>query len=407
MKSFVLVSAVAARALAASPDIYAQAPDTVLGCECSGPCQVGMLFECNVAPVCQVKDKNCKRGTADWSVTMFEYYDYCVYNQYPAYEALTAAQKKAMVLKHVHQDTHPSTYPSTVSVLTGIMGESVMVSFDASADVFPEKRTKYIHSVGVTGGIRFDSTGDHAYTGLFQGAEHGLIRFSSAKETGKDGVAPGMGIKFFRDGRPSANFVAMFSLDGQPCTDTDFFTHDWSNHISNTDNFGLKLIAAKFWQASYCPLMVGLSDLSSDANGQAGEFPYQLVFHALVKSDCPCQDYAKCLANLASIPVGTKIFEVRALSQPGAAPEVIGHITLTDALSTSKFGDEQLFFRHQHMEEDFEARPAWLAAIDRKTQCGMGCTGQTAPGIEKGCSSPFNGTAASDDMLTTDIQVVV
>jgi hypothetical protein len=407
MKSFVLASVVASRAFADSTDIYAEAPDTVLGCECTSPCEVGLLFHCNVAPVCKVKDKNCQKGTADYSVSMLSYYDYCEYNKYQSYEALTAGQKKSLVLGHVHGDTSPSTYPSTLSVLTGIMGESVRVSFEGVSDIFPEERKKWIHSVGVTGGIKFESTGDHGYTGLFQGADHGLIRFSSAKETGKGGVAPGMGIKFFRDGRPSANFVAMYSLDGQPCTDQDFFAHPWSNHISLTDNFGLEIIAAKFWQASYCPLMVGLSDLSSESENAVGTFPFQLTFHALVKSDCPCQDYVKCLANLASIAVGTQIFEVRAIAQPGAAAELIGHITLTDELTTSKFGDEELFFKHQHMEDDFELRPAWLAAIDRKQQCGMGCTGTKPPTIEQGCSSPFNNTETSDGMLTTDIEVVV
>lgn len=286
------------------------------------------------------------------------------------------------------------------------MGESVMVSFDASADVFPEKRTKYIHSVGVTGGIRFESAGNHAYGGLFQGADYGIIRFSSAKKPSKGGVAPGMGIKFFRDGRPSANFVAMYGLDGQPCSDSSFFAHDWSNHIAATDNFGLKLIAAKFWQASYCPLMVGLSDLASGSDGSQGNFPFRLHFHPLVDVDCPCQDYSRCLANLANkIAVDTKIFEVKAQASPSdATPSIIGHIVLTDQLVLSKFGDEQLFFRHQHMEEDFDIRPDWLSAIDRKKECGMGCAGRQAPTISKGCSSPFNNTERmemrSDDTVT-------
>merc|ERR1719460_623376 len=108
------------------------------------------------------------------------------------------------------------------------------------------------------------------------------MRLSSAKEpSAGGGTAPGMGVKFFRDGRPSANFVAMYSLDGQPTTDTNFFAHDWNNHIPMTDNFGLKIIAAKFWQASYCPLMVGFLDMvinAPDALVAFGSFPFQLFF---------------------------------------------------------------------------------------------------------------------------------
>lgn len=364
------------------------------------------MFECNVAPVCSVASKDCSNGTAEWSVTK-GFYDYCTFPPDMKYEELKAAQKKSIVMAHVVKDRRSGTYPNPVSILTGILGESVMMSFDASADVFPQSRSKYIHSVGVTGGIRFDSNGRHPYKGLFEGAEHGVLRLSSAKDPSSGGTAPGMGIKFFRDGRPSANFVAMYSLDGQPCSDTDFFQHDWNNHIALTDNFGLKIIAAKFWQASYCPLMVGLSDLARSADGQQNAFPFKLNFHSLVKSDCECKDYEKCLQNLiTNLPVGKELFEVRAQAEPSAQEELIGTITVTDAFTTSKFGDEDLFFKHQHMEEDYELQPNWLSAIDRKAQCGMGCTGLKPPPISKGCSSPFNSTVSSAMMLQDDLVVV-
>lgn len=392
-------AAVAEGTLTDTSDIYAQPPSTLKGCECKGKCTTSALFECNVAPFCSVKGKDCRNGTAEWSVTK-GYYDYCSYEQYKKYEDLPAAKKKAIVMAHVNKDKVSGKYPAIVNVLTGILGESVMVSFDASADVFPQERKKYIHSVGVTGGIRFDSNGKHPYKGLLEGAEHGILRLSSAKDPTGAGAAPGMGIKFFRDGRTSANFVAMYSLDGQPCSDKDFFQHDWNNHIALTDNFGLKIIAAKFWQASYCPLMVGLSDLATGADGAQGEFPFKLNFHSLVKSDCDCNDYAQCLQNLiTNLPVGTKIFEVRAQAAPNAPEELIGSITITDAMTTSKFGDEELFFKHQHMEDDYALKTDWLATIDRKAQCGMGCTGTKAPTIDRGCSSPFNSTMREDDVV--------
>eukprot|EP00933_Yihiella_yeosuensis_P064832 TRINITY_DN6836_c2_g2_i2.p1 TRINITY_DN6836_c2_g2~~TRINITY_DN6836_c2_g2_i2.p1 ORF type:complete len:403 (+),score=80.58 TRINITY_DN6836_c2_g2_i2:60-1268(+) len=401
MRLLVKASIFVVLAAGTATDIYDQPPTTLKGCECTSACQTSVLFHCNVAPFCSVKSKDCAQGSAEWSVTQ-GYYDWCSFESYKTYEDLQAEDKKKIVLAHVDKDTQSGTYPALTNVLTGILGESVTVSFNASADVFPQKRKKYIHSVGVTGGIRFDSVGGHPYTGLFQGAEHGLIRFSSAKQPVKGGgVAPGMGIKFFRDGRPSANFVAMYSLDGQASEDTDFFQHDWNNHVPLTDNFGLKIIAAKFWQASYCPLMVGLSDLSTDANGKPGVFPFKLNFHSLVSRQCRDDDYAGCLENLENIPVGTKLFEVRAQADPNADEKLIGHITITDSLTKSKFGDEELFFKHQHMEDDYELKPEWLASIDRKAQCGMGCTGTTAPPISKGCSSPFNGTEGmlKDDMV--------
>lgn len=115
-----------------------------------------------------------------------------------------------------------------------------------------------------------------------------------------------------------------------------------------------------------------------------------------------------CLQNLIKyLTVGTKLFEVSAQSAPKADFEDIGTIIITDAVTTSKFGDEQLFFRHQHMEDDFKLKPEWLDAIDRQTECGMGCTGLAPPTIDDGCSSPFNSTVQSKvaTMLQDDVTV--
>jgi len=366
------------------------------------------LFNCNVDDFCSVQNADCPGGKAAWSLTQ-GYYDWCTYKPYQPYESKSAAEKQALLLQKVASDTSSGAYPAALNVLTGILGESVMLTFDSASDVFPEPRTKYIHSVGVVGGIRFDSHGGHPYTGLFEGATSGLVRFSSAKEPGKGGYTPGMGMKFLRDGRESANFVAMYTLDGQTCNETNFFEHEWSNHIPLTDNFGLQIVAAKFWQASYCPLMVGLSDMAStspDELAAPGTFPFQLIFKPLAVSQCDCLDYSACLGNLASIVAGTPLFEVSALASPGAARQAIGTITLTSQLSTSNFGDEHLFFRHQHMEDDFAIEPKWLSSLqgDLKAQCGMTGASTKPPAIEQGCSSPFNSTTVPQ-MLQSDALV--
>jgi hypothetical protein len=43
-------------------------------------------------------------------------------------------------------------------------------------------RQKYIHSVGVVGKCKFESSGKHPFTGVWEGAQHGLLRLSSALE---------------------------------------------------------------------------------------------------------------------------------------------------------------------------------------------------------------------------------
>jgi len=385
---------------AQDPDIYNQAPTTRKGCSCTSECKTSTAFYCDVDEFCTVDKDLCPE--AEWSLTA-GYYDWCVFPSYAPYESKSAAEKQQLLLSKVSQDATSGVYPATLNVLTGILGESVWTSFDAGGDVFPHTgRTKYIHSVGVVGGIRFASSGNHPYKGLFEGADHGLIRFSSAKQPGNDGFTPGMGIKFLRDGRPSANFVAMYTLDGQPCEEANFFQHEWSNHIPMTDNFGLKIVAAKFWQASYCPLNVGISDLASLEDhkaAQAGTFPFQLIFDPKIDSNCNCQDYSGCLQNLENIQEGTTIFEVFAVDSPGADRQSIGTVTLTSPLKTSKFGDNELYFRHQRMEEDFAINPHWLDSIDKAGECGMSVVSTEFPTLENGCKSPFKTTTMLEDDL--------
>jgi hypothetical protein len=386
------------------PDVYVRPPTTLKGCKCKSECKTDILFHCNVAEFCMVESKDCAHGTADYSMSKFGHYDYCTYPAFKHYEQMSAQQKQALLLAKAG-GSGSGSYPPTLNVLTGILGESVMTSFDSNSDTMAQKRSKYIHSVGIVGGIKFVSSGDHPYKGLFQGADHGIVRFSSAKEPSSDGFTPGMGLKFLRDGRKSANFVSMYSLDGHTCDVTNFFESAWSNHIPLTDNFGLKIIAAKFWQASYCPLMVGVSDMASDADGKPaprGSFPFQLIFKPAVNTECHCDNYDKCLANLAKLPVGTKLFDVEALATPGAASKHIGEILMTSQITRSRWGDEQLFFQHQHMEDDFDIHPEWLEQLDLKKDCGMDCASNKRPTIDNGCHSPFSSNMT---MLGTDTVV--
>lgn len=108
--------------------------------------------------------------------------------------------------------------------------ESMDKSFTVAGDEMPSDRLKYIHSVGATGKVKFVHKGGK-YTGIFQGADYGLIRLSSAAEpSSSQPLAPGMGLKFLRDGVDSANLVSMFGVNGQP-DDWNFFSNDFSNHI--------------------------------------------------------------------------------------------------------------------------------------------------------------------------------
>ena len=100
-------------------------------------------------------------------------------------------------------------------------------TFDTVADAMPDTwggfksgmfhstRTKYIHSVGVVSKCKFVSTGEHQYTGIFEGADFGFCRLSSAiKPNDMQPLTPGLSVKFLRNGTSSANVVALNSING-------------------------------------------------------------------------------------------------------------------------------------------------------------------------------------------------
>ena len=91
--------------------------------------------------------------------------------------------------------------------------------------------------------------GRHPYTGIFQGASQGIARLSLAQEPSPPALttAPGMGLKFLRDGVDSANLVAMFDVAGQESW--NFFENIFTAHIPEVSG-PLVFLGAKFYTAT-------------------------------------------------------------------------------------------------------------------------------------------------------------
>ena len=102
--------------------------------------------------------------------------------------------------------------------------------FDEQGDEF-DCRKKTFHGVGNVAKATWVSLGDHPYTGMFRGGDTGFVRLSSTFEVdnANQHMAPGIGIKFLRDGIDSANIIAEFCMDGQDSL--NFFEHSLSNNI--------------------------------------------------------------------------------------------------------------------------------------------------------------------------------
>lgn len=64
------------------------------------------------------------------------------------------------------------------------------------------RRKKLQHTLGVVGSVRLESTGNHDYTGLFTGADYGVVRLSDGGfiHDGMTKFNPSGAMKFFVDG---------------------------------------------------------------------------------------------------------------------------------------------------------------------------------------------------------------
>lgn len=135
-------------------------------------------------------------------------------------------------------------------------------------------------------------------------------------------ITPGFGLKLLRDGVPSANVVAMPGLDGQ--ADFNVMTRNYSNHLEMPVSWAVQLVTAKFVQASYCPLMVGLADMAAfEEDGtevKDWSAPFELIFVPNREiSAFPSQPYSGndflAYAELG-IDEGSVLFEVYARASP-------------------------------------------------------------------------------------------
>jgi len=287
-----------------------------------------------------------------------------------AYQALSAQAKADRLWSNCLEDKSSAQWFHRLAAIFKLITQPVCPVFRAPGDELAKNwngknRLKSIHPVGVVGKVQWRDLGGHPYSGIFKGAQHGLARLSLALEpdTGSMTTAPGIGLKFLRDGVDSANLVAMFSVGGQQSW--NFFKNDFSNHIPGI-SLSRQPLAAKFATATRNIRQVGISDW-----GRFGEngveiknpnFPYRLRFHPTGNIRFPDNYVRPVTEDLVTIPSGSVLYQVYALDVPeelGGKETRIADLVLTSKMVTSKWGDQHLFFRHQDMAEDLRLRPQW------------------------------------------------
>jgi len=249
----------------------------------------------------------------------------------------------------------------------------------------PWRHSKYIHAVGAVGKAHFEWNENSAeYSGLFQKADHCMLRFSSAK-TPSPHIAPGMGVKCLRDGVPSGNFVAMWQLDGYDAIPTslsedektcNYFAVPFSNHVANRNDLPASIrwaAYATFQRVDEAPGWVGLSSFAKDPQDATVKrfdmprFPFALVFVPTAAAKAlPCTK--ESLSQFAHVKPGMALYEVYAARQPfldytnpDVSPDLvhIGALKADSAFVPSKYGDGQLFFQHDFFATDQAYYPEW------------------------------------------------
>merc|ERR1712130_81336 len=296
----------------------------------------------------------------------------------PAYLALSAEEKADRLWSNCLDDSTSAPWFSSLDQGLKLLTEPMCPVFRTGGDELPEQgdgttRAKVIHTVGAVGRVEWRDVGGHNYSGIFKGAKHGLARLSLALEpdTEKLNTAPGMGLKFLRDGMDSANLVAMYSVNGQE--GWNFFQNDFTTHLGPA---GLELIpvALKFSEATNYVQEVGLSDWGLygadgvQVDAADWKFPFMLRFKPTGEISFPDEYVNDWKDDLMSIPVGTTLYQIWALDEPeelGGVETHIGDLVLTGAITTSMWGDKNLFFRHQDMADDVALKPEWEEYLDK------------------------------------------
>jgi len=290
----------------------------------------------------------------------------------PEYLALPAAEKKQIIWDNCLEDTSSAPWFS-IPEMVGIMTEDMCPVFREVGDQLPWEegiftdgwRNKYIHTMGTVGQVEWRNLGGHSYTGVFEGASNAIVRLSLAKEpdTSALNTAPGLGLKILRDEIDSANLVAMYSVDGQESW--NFFKNDFTNHIPD-GSIALVPLEIKFSEATKYVGEVGLSDWSFyGENGEAVAnpvFPFMLRFHPTGDISFSETYVRPFLEDLVTIPIGSTLYEVWALDQPtelGGVEAHIADLVLTSEMTTSLWGDQHFYIRHQDMWDDIDIKPEW------------------------------------------------
>lgn len=286
------------------------------------------------------------------------------------YEALKGCEKQDVIWEKAIGSIYkelPDYKKMGLPQLIGMGMQEIEIKGNLHSDFSPAGWKKYLHRRGALAKVKIVPV-DNSYTGVFQGADCAILRLSlTYKTAGNKPVAPGLALKVLRDGTYSANISALVSLEGQE-KDFNFFSNPMSNIVPISSKLGQKLVHGIFGTVSNFPEELVLEDMAEiNAQGEkiASALSPRQIFFVPGKSVATfSSDEHDVREDFLKIPEGTIIYQVFALTQKYKdfdysnynsesasaflkESEHVANIVTTSEFTTSEFGDDGIFFRHQ------------------------------------------------------------
>lgn len=267
------------------------------------------------------------------------------------------------------------TFGAKDIAIMAITGFAKKVSPQEVSDFSPNNWRKRIHAHGAVAKIRFESSDNHPFTGVFQGHECALARLSLTFHPQKDnrGFAQGAAFKFFIDGRKSVNFSSLVSLKDQG-QNYNFFNGIMTNIVEKRvkEDFGFRAVHELFKTKGKTDFPEAISVDSLSRFEQNGEFvlspvsPVQVLMTSPLKNQfqkSPARDFRE---DLLSLKEGDILYNLY-VSRKDTFPDFknykdedkkellkdaiyVGRFILESEFTVSEFGDSGLFFPHQKVD---------------------------------------------------------
>ena len=279
-------------------------------------------------------------------------------NHFNSLPASVKLNHHVSIMKSTKYANLPTLNPDFVSLTKLVDRTALSQAFlnDTDERVSIQGKFKPIHTEGVSAPVVF-AANKTKYTGLYKSGFTGILRLSRAVNTAP--LTYGLGLKALVDGKPSVNFHAMYSLDGQG-NYPDFFANTFTTHVEPPERNLLKVLAFFFKRAipfisndhddrpvdeTFIPLIESAKSMSDGNEVSQPVAPSKLLFVPKVHTFTPdTKDFRSVI--MEQIPALCALYDVFDEDKL-----LLGTIRVMDEFIASKHGDE-MHFKHQRISKD-------------------------------------------------------